>query len=71
MPETVCARCKGSAIDPEDSTPADFSMSPPEPPVLEPCRDCQFTCPGWPECPSPGSCPGCATSAAPASGEGR
>lgn len=39
-----CPRCKGSGIDPEDSHPAEgpseYSMG--EPPVLEPCRACQF-----------------------------
>ena len=42
--EPQCARCKGSGIDPEYSLPAEgpseYSMG--EPPVLEPCVDCQF-----------------------------
>ncbi|MEU3099648.1 hypothetical protein ABZ690_34310 [Streptomyces sp. NPDC006967] len=37
-----CARCKGSAIDPEDSFPGDIFSDFPEPPALEPCRACQF-----------------------------
>jgi len=51
-----CARCRGSAIDPEDSYPGSISPGEEEPPALEPCRDCQFpgriecgmsTAPGW------------------------
>jgi hypothetical protein len=45
---SVCDRCKGSGIDPEDSMPAtgptEHSMG--EPPVLEPCRDCYDPAPG-------------------------
>lgn len=42
-----CPRCKGSGIDPEDSTGAALDDHyGPEPPALEPCRDCQFPKPG-------------------------
>ena len=44
----VCARCRGSAIDPEDSYPGSITPGEEEPPALEPCRDCQF--PGRAEC---------------------
>jgi len=39
--DAPCERCNGTAIDPEDSSQANFSMSLSEPPVLEPCRACQ------------------------------
>lgn len=68
MPESkpaVCARCKGTAIDPEHSGTENYGDGIVRP-VPEPCADCQFTCPGWPECPSPGSCPGCTAPATPA-----
>lgn len=39
----VCLRCQGSGIDPEDSSPGEIHGDHPEPPALEPCRDCQFT----------------------------
>lgn len=44
-----CPRCKGSGIDPEDSSPGSWNCDYPEPPGLEPCRDCQF----------PGTCREC------------
>jgi len=44
MSEEACARCKGSGIDPELSLPMEgptyYSMG--EPPVLEPCVECQW-----------------------------
>jgi hypothetical protein len=39
---TRCQRCGGSGIDPEDSSPGSIWGDYPEPPALEPCRDCQF-----------------------------
>lgn len=37
-----CGRCKGSGIDPEDSSSGSVWSDFPEPPALEPCRHCQF-----------------------------
>lgn len=37
----VCRRCKGSGIDPEDSFGGSMDPNCPEPPSIEPCRDCQ------------------------------
>lgn len=39
-----CGRCKGSGVDPEDSTEANYAVSPPIPPEEVPCRAC-----GYPE----------------------
>lgn len=36
-----CNRCKGTGIDPEDSSPGTIHGAVPEPPALEPCRACQ------------------------------
>lgn len=38
--EAICARCGGSAIDPEDSHPGAYGGYYEEPPALEPCREC-------------------------------
>jgi hypothetical protein len=46
--ERRCERCKGSAIDPEDSSPGTIYGNFPEPPALEPCRACQFPPPEGP-----------------------
>jgi hypothetical protein len=37
----VCRRCNGSGTDPEDSFGGSMDPDCPEPPSIEPCRDCQ------------------------------
>ena len=38
-----CQRCRGTGIDPEHSHSGVYEDNYMEPPVIEPCMDCQFT----------------------------
>lgn len=41
--QKACQRCKATGIDPEHSHSGMYGDGDMEPPVIEPCIDCQFT----------------------------